>query len=259
MLPGPVATVLTVVEMARAGRFAEIQDRFAPQLRSLASAEVLQASWAAEVDRIGPLSSVGPPISEPVGPGVVVVKVPLVFEREARTIVISVTEAGWLTGLQLAPAGAARPTEPWEPLPYADPMAFEEHDVKVGAGPLAVPGTLSLPRQPGPLPAVVQLPGSGPLDRDGAVGRNKPLKDVAWGLASPRRGGPALRQGDLRPWQRGQSGWRLHPVGRVRASRNCSPPHAPAAPGRRPRPRLPARSQPWRYRRPTSRDRRAVG
>jgi hypothetical protein len=28
------------------------------------------------------------------------------------------------------------------------------------------------------------LGGSGPLDRDETIGRNKPLKDVAWGLAS---------------------------------------------------------------------------
>jgi uncharacterized protein len=54
----------------------------------------------------------------------------------------------------------------------------------VGAGPLAVPGTLSLPRRPGPLPTVVLLGGSGPNDRDATIGRNKPFKDLAWGLAS---------------------------------------------------------------------------
>jgi hypothetical protein len=56
--------------------------------------------------------------------------------------------------------------------------------VTVGSGRLAVPGTLSLPRQPGPRPAVVLLGGSGPADRDETIGRNKPLKDLAWGVAS---------------------------------------------------------------------------
>jgi len=63
--------------------------------------------------------------------------------------------------------------------------------VTVGVGPLAVPGTLSLPREGGPWPAVVLLSGSGPLDRDETIGRNKPLKDLAWGLAS--RGVAVLR------------------------------------------------------------------
>jgi len=63
--------------------------------------------------------------------------------------------------------------------------------VTVGCGPLAVPGTLSLPRQGGPWPGVVLLGGSGPVDRDETVGRNKPFKDLAWGLAS--RGAAVLR------------------------------------------------------------------
>jgi uncharacterized protein len=50
---------------------------------------------------------------------------------------------------------------------------------------------MSLPRQGGPLPAVVLLGGSGPVDRDETIGRNKPFKDLAWGLAS--RGVAVLR------------------------------------------------------------------
>src|SRR4029077_4247961 len=46
-------------------------------------------------------------------------------------------------------------------------------------------------RQGAPWPAVVLLGGSGPQDRDETIGRNKPLKDLAWGLAS--RGVGVLR------------------------------------------------------------------
>jgi uncharacterized protein len=97
----------------------------------------------------------------------------------------------WLTGIQLLPASAAEPTVPWTPPPYADPDAFTEQDVTVGDGPLAVPGTLSVPRRyeghaghDGPVPGVVLLSGSGPNDQDETIGRNKPLKDLAWGLAT---------------------------------------------------------------------------
>jgi uncharacterized protein len=112
------------------------------------------------------------------------VKIPVSFERGEVTVVISLADGGWLTGIQLAPATAAEPAAPWRPPDYADPAAFDEQDVTVGSGPLAVPGTLGLPRQGGPWAAVVLLSGSGPQDRDETIGRNKPLKDLAWGLAT---------------------------------------------------------------------------
>ncbi|GAA4053701.1 hypothetical protein GCM10022214_00280 [Actinomadura miaoliensis] len=68
---------------------------------------------------------------------------------------------------------------------------FHEHDVTVGDGPLAVPGTLTLPDGAGPWPGVVLLSGGGPFDRDETSGPNKPFKDIAWGLA--RRGVAVLR------------------------------------------------------------------
>ncbi|WP_433696792.1 alpha/beta hydrolase family protein [Nocardiopsis sp. CA-288880] len=71
----------------------------------------------------------------------------------------------------------------WAPPPYADPHLFTEHDVTVGTGPLAVPGTVSVPKNRGPGPGVVLLSGGGHFDRDETSGPNKPLKDLAWGLA----------------------------------------------------------------------------
>jgi uncharacterized protein len=196
MMPdAPAPTALKVLEMARAGRFAEITERFAPQLRPMVPAEALQATWDTEIGRLGPVSSVGTPVSEPAGPGATVVRVPVTCERGAFTLVATVTDDGWLAGLQLAPPSAAEPTQPWRPPDYADPARFDEEEVTVGTGPLAVPGTLTAPRSPGtsPVPgaAVVLLSGSGAHDRDETLGRNKPFKDLAWGLAS--RGIAVLR------------------------------------------------------------------
>ncbi len=187
----PTPAALAVMDLAQAGRFAEIREMFAPQLRPLVTAEALHAAWDAELGRLGAVRSVGAPASEPAGPGQVVVKIPVTFERGGLTAVIAVTDSGWLTGIQLAPASAAEPTQPWQPPDYADPGSFGEQDVTVGSGPLAVPGTLSLPRQLTPGPGVVLLSGSGPNDRDETIGRNKPLKDLAWGLAT--RGVAILR------------------------------------------------------------------
>jgi uncharacterized protein len=183
-------TALAVIEMAERGQFEEIRDRFAPQLRPMVPPEALRAAWDAEVAKRGPVSALGTPVTEPAGPGVVLVKVPVTFERDTATVAVALAGAedgqSWLTGIQLLPASAAEPVAPWEPPPYADPHTFTEHDVTVGDGPLAVPGTLSVPRRagPAPVPGVVLLSGSGPHDQDETIGRNKPFKDLAWGLAT---------------------------------------------------------------------------
>src|SRR5262249_4798701 len=161
----------------QAGRFEEIRDLFAPPLRAMVPAEALQAAWAAEIAQRGPVTAIGEPTSEPAGPGGVAVKIPVTVEHSELTVVISLAEGGWPPGIQRAPASAADPAAPWQPPDYADPASFDEQDVTVGSDPLAVPGTLSLPRQGGPWPGVVLLGGSGPVDRDETVGRHKPFKD----------------------------------------------------------------------------------
>ncbi|EWM18410.1 alpha/beta fold hydrolase [Kutzneria sp. 744] len=170
-----------VVELLRTGRFAEVHGLLAPQLRPLASPEALEAAWTAALAENGALTSTGAPVTEQG-----VTRVVLEFERGRMTLVTAEGPDG-LAGLQLAPASASEPMAPWEPPSYVDTSTFEEQDVAL----YGVEGTLSLPFVSGPAPAVVLLSGSGAHDRDETIGRNKPLKDVAWGLAS--RGIAVLR------------------------------------------------------------------
>ncbi|MGH3153432.1 MAG: hypothetical protein ACRDOB_22240 [Streptosporangiaceae bacterium] len=86
---GPVQTSLAVLDMARAGRFAEIRELFAPQLREMVAAGALHAAWDAELARNGVVTSARPPVSEPAGPGTVVVRIP-VTRRSSPT-----SPAGW--------------------------------------------------------------------------------------------------------------------------------------------------------------------
>ncbi|MGW4644715.1 alpha/beta hydrolase family protein [Sphaerisporangium sp. NPDC004334] len=226
----PAAIAVTVVEMARDGRFTEIEALFAPRLRAVVSARTLRTAWAAEIASIGPVSAIGTPATEPMpdgadglagdaaggppegsdagpagtsggsgaGPactsgggagraGLTRVSVPVSGRHGGLTVVMSVDGAGALNGLRLAPAA----TTSWAPPPYATRGRFGERDVTLGTGPLAVPGTLTMPRGRGPHPGVVLLSGGGPFDRDATSGPNKPLKDLAWGLAC--RGVAVLR------------------------------------------------------------------
>jgi hypothetical protein len=112
-------------------------------------------------------------------------------EHGGFAVIAAVSEQGQLGGLQLAPISAAEPIATREAPEYADPARFTEDEVMLGSEPFAVPGTLTMPRGDGPWPGVVLLAGSGSLDRDETIGRNKPFKDIAWGLAS--RGVAVLR------------------------------------------------------------------
>ena len=161
MTGSPEQAALKALDLAQAGDFTQIRELFAPPLRALVPPEALRAAWDAEIGRRGPVTAVGTPVSEPAGPGVTLVRVPLACEHGELAAVVSVTDQHWLVAIQLAPAPAAEPAGPWQPPGYADPTAFAEQEVTVGTGPLAVPGTLSLPHGPGPRPGLF-FPGEGP-------------------------------------------------------------------------------------------------
>ena len=72
--------------------------------------------------------------------------------------------------------------------PAEDPR---ESAVTVPGPAVGLPGILTMPAAEKPVPAVILLAGSGPQDRDETVGTNKPLRDLARGLAS--RGIASLR------------------------------------------------------------------
>lgn len=109
-------------------------------------------------------------------------------ERGTLKLLVAVDAEGRMAGFFVA---GLEPRSDWKAPDYADPSAFSEESVVVGADPFALPGTLTLPREKGPLPAVVLVHGSGPNDADETILANKPFKDLAWGLAT--RGIAVLR------------------------------------------------------------------
>ncbi|WP_227980546.1 alpha/beta fold hydrolase [Nocardia spumae] len=159
-----------VVEMMCAGRFHDARERFGPSLRSLISADKLAAAWESE---IGPDAAIEATDTDSEA---VVVRVR--SAKGAAQVLMSL-EDGRVTGLRIARAAPA-----WLPPDYAKTEFFDEEEVCLGHASDSVPGALCVPRGAGPHPAVVLLSGGGPFDRDGTTGPNKPMKDIAWGLAA---------------------------------------------------------------------------
>ncbi|QUQ66835.1 alpha/beta hydrolase [Kutzneria sp. CA-103260] len=151
-----------VVKLAGAGRFDEVVDLFAPELRAAVSADFVRIAWTKEV---GAVHAVG----EPVSLGDNRFSVLLNGTVELR---MSVDDQGRVNGLRLTAAGQ------WEPPLYAKPELFTEQEVLVGSQ----PGALVLPHN-GNGAGIVLLSGAGAFDRDETAGPVKMLKDLAWGLA----------------------------------------------------------------------------
>src|SRR5262245_25433389 len=83
-----------------------------------------------------------------------------------------------------------RPQNPTKPYPY------DEHELKYDSlqDGIKLAGTLTVPRGPGPFPAVIMLSGSGPQDRDETIFSHKPFLVIADHLT--RHGIAVLRVDD---------------------------------------------------------------
>jgi hypothetical protein len=95
----PGDRALAVLDLARAGSFAEIRELFAEGLRPMVTAAALQAAWEAELVEYGPVTSVGTPTSEPPAGGMIAVKVPVTLARGELTLAVYMTSGGQLSGL----------------------------------------------------------------------------------------------------------------------------------------------------------------
>jgi dienelactone hydrolase len=183
--PDTVAT--RVVGWARDDEFARIEALFAAPLRAAVTADAVRLAWLGQLGAHGPVQQLGAAVASAPSGGLVRVRVPVRCAHGTFAVLMSLDDDGYLHGLRLAPADEPR----WAPPGYARPERFTERPVTLAAGDDAAPGTLTLPHCDGPTPAVVLLAGGGPFDRDATSGPNKPLKDLAWGLAG--RGVAVLR------------------------------------------------------------------
>lgn len=190
----PAALALQVITEFEAGRFEQAHARFSPQLADLVSAENVTELWLGQLDG-QEICERGPATLRARADGLVTVTMPVRTLSGGIDVLMSVDGNGIVHGLRFATAGEGG----WKAPDYVSPRRFEECEVELGGRDEAVPGTLTLPsgwtrlkaRMKGGVPAVVLLAGGGPFDRDETAGPNKPLKDLAWGLAT--RGVAVLR------------------------------------------------------------------
>ncbi|CEL09727.1 hypothetical protein ASPCAL12858 [Aspergillus calidoustus] len=113
--------------------------------------------------------------------------IPLRFQRAEIGFRLTMTPGGSLLGLRFLPLHEIGLGEGWQPPSYVNSEVVES-EITLGKGEFQVGGTLCLPSaQANPSrsrsPCLIFVAGSGPIDRHSTVLENKPLQDLAWGLA----------------------------------------------------------------------------
>jgi dienelactone hydrolase len=188
--PSPTARGEAVVAALRDKKFDAASADFTPEMQKALPPDKLKTVWESVTGQFGAFQkTLGSRVET--RDKYEIVYVSCQFEKGPLDVrlVYSADKDGKLGGLQFVPP---KPAVEYKSPAYVHAEAFRTRDVTVGAGtPYPLPGTLNVPLGDGPFPAVVLVHGSGPHDRDETIGPNKPLRDLADGLAS--RGIATLR------------------------------------------------------------------
>jgi fermentation-respiration switch protein FrsA (DUF1100 family) len=101
------------------------------------------------------------------------------FERDIQRFVLLFDKSEKIVGLFLPPKSIEY-TKPF----YADTNLYTEKTVYLKSGTHSLAAIVTVPKNQSNFPVVVLVHGAGAADMDQTIGPNKPLKDIAIGLAS---------------------------------------------------------------------------
>ena len=169
------ATAVRVLDHLDRGEFAQVEAMFDATMKQAVPAATLEQVWKS----LPAAGTRGEPKLQASG-DTQVVRIPLARGEGKFDATIAVDAEGRVSGLLIRPAEASIAPPPAVP---AD-ADYTESETQVGTGEHALGATLSMPKGPGPFPAVVLVHGSGAHDRDETIGPNRPFLDIARGLAA---------------------------------------------------------------------------
>jgi dienelactone hydrolase len=179
-IESPQDAARTLVENLAGGKFHDVWITFDRRMKSALSEPTLRQTWETLTQKVGTFDKIEN-IEIKKGPAMLLATVNCHFERTSLALILALNEDGTIAGLHVELPSEA---PGWVPPDYAVPQAFSEEQVVVQTQRWQLPGIFSIPHASKPVPAVVLLAGSGPQDQDETLGIAKPLKDLAFGLAS---------------------------------------------------------------------------
>ncbi|MFC7059671.1 hypothetical protein [Halovenus salina] len=160
------------------GSFEAAHERLLTPTAADFSVTDMENSWQQIVTTSGEFESIVESEYQKRTDGAALVIVKTAFARVRNTFEVVLTRKG-VQSYQIT----AQEEYSWEQPSYVDTSAFTETTVTIDATTSCeLGGTLSLPPDEAQVPGLVIVHGSGPIDRDGTFGPNKPYKELSWGL-----------------------------------------------------------------------------
>ena len=169
------------------GKYKDAEKMFDANVASQINGEKLGEIWESLNSQVGPFVRAGKIAKEKQFP-YYVVRIRMIFKIAILDLKVVFDRENKIAAFFFQPG---RAMEDYKTPSYVKPDTYREKEIEFGFDEWKLPGTLTVPKGEGPFPCVVLVHGSGPNDRDEAVGECKPFKDLALGLAS--RGIAVLR------------------------------------------------------------------
>ena len=182
--PDAAGTAKKALDLLLGGKYAELNQMISPSMKDSFTPANL-AKLAGGMKAWGDVKSIGQPSVSDMGP-VQIVTIPVEFTSRTIDFRLPVNAEGQIAQIMMLPGQT-----PWQRPDYVKPSAFQAKEVTVGTDEWKLPGTLTIPVDKRPCPAIVLVADSGPTDRDASAFALKAFRDLAEGLSS--RGIAVLR------------------------------------------------------------------
>ncbi|MDR6784465.1 dienelactone hydrolase [Pedobacter africanus] len=160
-------------------KFTDAYGYFDPTFQAKVTETNMKELWAKLGEKLGKMESADVINSKTEGDFYTVV-VEVKFTNDTQNFLLAFNKAEKIVGLFLQPKSSANYTLP----AYADTTLYKEKEIYVKTAKHNLVGMLTSPKKGTGFPLVVLVHGSGPQDMDETFGPNKPLKDLALGLAA---------------------------------------------------------------------------
>ena len=199
-----VTRAQVLIDQISTGNYKAAEDSFDATMSAQLPSDKLAAVWGQLTAQYGAFKSQGK-VQSGAQPGYFIVVIECSFEKGNLLARVVFDGEGKVAGLNFSPAPSSTPAATaivnYTAPDYVDRTAFTERDISFGDPNWILTGTLSTPTGDGPHPVVVLVQGSGPADRDESTDKQRPFRDIAWGLASR---GVAVFRYDKRTFVYGQ-------------------------------------------------------
>lgn len=161
-------------------KFTEAHDCFDSTMKAKVPVADLQKFWGEFNNRYGKFEASGAVQGKAEGP-YFIVTVDAKFASDTQSFILAYDKKEKMVGFGLKPkSNEAVYLNP----AYADTTLYSEKEIYVKTAGHSLVGLLTTPKKATNYPIVVLVHGTGPHDMDETVGPNKPLKDLAAGLAA---------------------------------------------------------------------------